>query len=152
MSQPTIPKGGRRPAAKPEPPKPPIPDLELYREAGDTVLWYPGADPTTDPFCGVVTRLGLDFTCTVNRLSPDMCDTSPQEGVRHMNDPKAQQDGSAGGWKHRRITVASRLMLLKEGILEWAYLGGEWQLVIDPAYFDVPDAPAEATSTSLAQA
>lgn len=126
--------------ARVEIPKPPIPSLERYTEVGDTVEWYPGADKTQQPYCGVATKVGLDDTLTVNRCSPDLCDTAPQDGCRHIDDPKAQHDAFAGGWRHRRITVGTRAMLLKLGVLKWEFRR-EWVLVFNPEALVEPEAP-----------
>lgn len=142
---------GPKKAAKPET-IPPPPDLEVYAEEGDTVQWFPGADANQPhPLSGVVTKLGLEHTVTVNRFSPDLCDTTPQDGVRHVNDPKARVDGSAGGWRHRRLTVATRAMLIHFGLLVWQYTtAGQWVLAVNQAALDAFPAqkPTDPESSS----
>lgn len=101
----------------PAPPKPP--PLELYVEVGDTVHWYPGADPGEAGQLAVVTQRLIDTKVSCTVIHPLMTMLMPQDGAYHMSHPKAQIDNSGGGWRHRPITIAIRRMLIEVGVLEW---------------------------------
>lgn len=113
----------RSPAPKPKPPErkivPPVP-VDKYAELGDSVEWYAGADISSPPMVGMITGIGIG-TVDLNVFSSHLHNTSPQEGVIHMDDPRKNNAAIAegGGWRHRPLTIATRKLLVEAGILVW---------------------------------
>lgn len=97
------------------------PPLDKYVEAGDPVEWFPSADPSAPPHVALVTLAGLNFTITANTFHPDLHDSIPMNGCRHIDDPKAREgfDNGGGGWRHKPLTVILRRLAIEQGWLAW---------------------------------
>ncbi len=138
MSQQTVQKPQAKKSAQPDVPPPP-PDLEVYAEAGDPVEWYESASESTPATVGLVTAVGQNGVVTVNVFHPDLRDSIPMDGCRHMGDPLAKdgRDATGGGWRHKPLTVILRRLALAQGWLEWK--GNK----LVPRAGGVPTAPVE---------
>ena len=69
---------------------------------------------------GMITGIGIG-TVDLNVFTSHLHNTSPQEGVIHMDDPRKDVAAIAegGGWRHRPLTIATRRLLIASGILVW---------------------------------
>lgn len=117
---------------KKDPPPPPTPPpLDRYVEVGDPVMWYPGGDESADPHAAIVTSGGQQDTIVASVFDASLMGVIPQDGCRHMDDPRIRNDSSGGGWRHKPLTVAVRRLLLENELLAWhEYKPGSFRLVV----------------------
>lgn len=113
----------------------PAPPLAEYADVSDAVLWYAGGDPTLRPLTGVVIERspgGGPGQACLNIVTFTGGGLAVQEGVVHMDNPRAHREGnSGGGWRHVPSRLAFNQFMLAAGLIKW---DGDESYVANPDF------------------